>query len=111
MGLLFAFLTSVEKIAVALSIGLTFGVLALVGYDAREGAANTPTAIRGLELVFLIGPISFVMLGGASLLGYKLDHRRHAVIRQALDARDAGLGAEPQGASATPAVSAASTRV
>jgi hypothetical protein len=51
------------------------------------------------------------MLGGASLLGYKLDHRRHAVIRQALDARDAGLGAEPQGASATPAVSAASTRV
>ncbi|MBV9994088.1 MAG: MFS transporter [Caulobacteraceae bacterium] len=89
IGLLFAFLTSTEKIANALSIGLTFGVLALIGYDAREGAANTAGAIGGLELVFLIGPISFVMLGAASLVGYQLDHRRHAAIRQALDEQDA----------------------
>jgi glycoside/pentoside/hexuronide:cation symporter, GPH family len=89
-GLLYAMMTSVEKIASALSIGLTFTVLALIGYQAKEGAHNTPAAIHSLELVYLIGPITFVMLGGACYLGYGLDDRRHAQIRAALEARDAG---------------------
>jgi Na+/melibiose symporter-like transporter len=88
-GVLFSFITSMEKIASALSIGLTFGVLALVGYDAKEGATNGAAAIHGLEAAFLLGPIAFVMIGGACFFGYKLDHRRHAEIRRALDDREA----------------------
>ena len=88
-GLLYAMMTSVEKIASALSIGLTFTILSWVGYNAKEGAHNTPAAIHGLELVYLLGPIFFVMLGGACYIGYKLDHKRHAEIRAALDERDA----------------------
>jgi Na+/melibiose symporter-like transporter len=88
-GVLFSFITSMEKIANALSIGLTFGVLSLVGYDARQGATNSAGSIHGLEAVFLLGPIAFVMIGGACFLGYKLDHRRHAEIRRALDEREA----------------------
>jgi glycoside/pentoside/hexuronide:cation symporter, GPH family len=88
VGLLYAMITSSQKIAGALSIGLTFVALGLVGYTAEESAVNTPAAIRGLELVFLIGPIAFVMLGGACFIGYTLDHRRHAEIRAALDERD-----------------------
>ena len=42
-----------------------------------------------MELVYLIGPVVFVMLGGACYIGYKLDHKRHAEIRQALEERDA----------------------
>jgi GPH family glycoside/pentoside/hexuronide:cation symporter len=87
-GLLYAMMTSVEKIASALSIGLTFTVLSWVGYNAKEGAVNTPASIHGLELVYLIGPITFVMLGGACYIGYTLDHKRHAEIRAALEARD-----------------------
>jgi Na+/melibiose symporter-like transporter len=90
IGLLFSMITSAEKIATALSIFLTFSVLAMVGYDAKEGAINTPAAIHGLELVYLIGPIGFVMLGGACLIGYRLNHVRHAEIRRALDERDNG---------------------
>ncbi len=89
VGLLFAMITSAQKIANALSIGLTFVVLGAIGFNAKEGATNTPAAIRGLELVYLIGPIFFVMLGGACFIGYKLDHKRHAEIRAALDAIDA----------------------
>jgi len=88
-GLLYAMMTSVEKIASALSIGLTFTILSFVGYNAKEGAHNTPAAIHNLELVYLLGPIFFVMLGGACYIGYKLDHKRHAEIRAALDERDA----------------------
>ena len=50
---------------------------------------NTPAAIHNLELVYLLGPIFFVMLGGACYIGYKLDSKRHAEIRAALDERDA----------------------
>ena len=88
-GLLYAMMTSVEKIASALSIGLTFTILGAVGYQAKEGAHNTTAAIHNLELVYLIGPITFVMLGGACYIGYKLDSKRHAEIRAALDERDA----------------------
>jgi Na+/melibiose symporter-like transporter len=94
VGLLYAMITSSQKIAGALSIGLTFVVLGAIGYQSKEGAVNTPAAIHGLELVYLIGPVVFVMLGGACFIGYKLDHKRHAEIRAALDARD-GLIEEP----------------
>ena len=87
-SLLYAMMTSVEKIASAFSIGLTFTILSFVGYQAQDGAHNTPAAIHNLELVYLIGPITFVMLGGACYLGYKLDSKRHGEIRAALDERD-----------------------
>jgi glycoside/pentoside/hexuronide:cation symporter, GPH family len=89
-GLLYAMMTSVEKIASAFSIGLTFTILGAVGYQAKEGAHNTPAAIHNLELVYILGPIFFVMLGGACYIGYKLDHKAHAEIRAALDERDRG---------------------
>ena len=95
-GLLYAMMTSVEKIASALSIGLTFTILLAVGYQAKDGAHNTAAAIHNLELVYLIGPIFFVMLGGACYIGYKLDHKRHAEIRAALDERDGAVVEAPR---------------
>jgi len=53
------------------------------------GAVNTPEAIRGLELAYLIGPVFFVMVGGACFLGYKLTAQRHGEIRAELERRDA----------------------
>ncbi len=89
IGLLFALLTLMQKVASTLSIALTFGLLPVIGFDTRDGAHNTPASIHGLEWLFLIGPIAFVMLGAALLIGYRLDAGRHGEIRAALDARDA----------------------
>lgn len=88
-GLLYAITVMTTKIAGAFSIGLTFWVLSKVGYLAADGAQNTPEAIHNLELAYLIGPVVFVMLGGACMIGYKLGADRHAEIRRELDARDA----------------------
>jgi GPH family glycoside/pentoside/hexuronide:cation symporter len=88
-GLLYAITTLTAKIASAFSIILTFNVLARVGYKPTEGAVNTPEAIHHLELAYLIGPIVFVMLGGACFIGYKLSAERHAEIRRQLEERDA----------------------
>ena len=104
IGLLFAMITTAQKMAVGLSVLLSFAVLGWIGYQAKDGATNTPQAIHGLELVYLIGPVAFVMLGGACYIGYSLDAKRHSDIRAQLAERDAlsatapileGLGGEP----------------
>ena len=93
VSLIYAMLSFANKVAGAISIILTYSALAAVGYRPAEHAANTPTAIHGLEAIFLIGPIFFVMLGGACFIGWKLDARRHGEIRQRLDMRDAAAAA------------------
>jgi len=95
IGLLFAMITTAQKMAVGLSVLLSFAVLEWIGYRAKDGAANTPQAIHGLELVYLIGPVTFVMLGGACYIGYSLDAKRHNEIRLQLAERDAMNPAAP----------------
>ena len=89
MGLMYAMTTATSKLAAAGSILLTFSVLAAVGYQAKVGSVNTPEAIRGLELAYIIGPIFFVMIAGACFIGYNLTAARHAEIRRQLDEQDA----------------------
>lgn len=89
MGLMYAMTNATSKLATAGAIFLTFNVLDAVGYQAKEGAVNTPEAIRGLELAYIIGPIVFVMIAGACFIGYRLTAERHGEIRRLLDERDA----------------------
>jgi Na+/melibiose symporter-like transporter len=93
VGLLYALVTTTQKIGTAITVGISFSVLDLVGYNAAEGATNTPAAIRGLELCYVFAPIIFVFFGGAAFIGWKLDAKRHAEVRRQLDERDA-LAAE-----------------
>lgn len=95
VGLLYAMITTSQKVAGAFSIGLSFTVLGWIGYQAQEGARNTQGAIFGMELVYLIGPVVFVMLGAACFIGYKLDSKRHAEIRARLDERDVAVPPAP----------------
>jgi Na+/melibiose symporter-like transporter len=88
MGLVFALTNATTKLATACALFFTFHALERAGFDAGEGAANTPAALRRLELVFLSGPIVFVTLGGLCFTGYRLDAARHAEIRKALEASD-----------------------
>jgi Na+/melibiose symporter-like transporter len=89
IGLLYALTSGTTKAAGAFAVTLTFWVLGVVGYNPAEHAVNGPAQIRGLELAYAIGPIVFVMIGGACFLGYKLSAERHAEIRRQLDERDA----------------------
>jgi len=93
VGLLYAMITTTQKVAAGLSIGFSFTVLQMIGYRPEEGSHNTPAAIHGMTLVYLVGPIVFVMLGAACYIGYKLDARRHGEIRERLEARDAQTAA------------------
>ena len=91
ISLLYAINALATKIAAAFSIGLTFPLLQSLGYNPVEGAVNSAAAIGNLTLAFIAGPIVFVMLGGACVIGWRLDAKRQHEIREALDARDAAL--------------------
>lgn len=88
MGLMYALTIGTTKIASGLS-ALTFVLLAAIGYQAKAGAVNTPQAVASLQLVYIVGPIVFVMLAGVCFIGYRLTPERHADIRRQLEARDA----------------------
>ena len=87
-GLLYAMTTLTTKFASGAAIFVTYNVLDQVGYDPQIGQANTPAALRALELAFLSGPIVFVMLGAACLIGYRLTAERAAEVRRQLEARE-----------------------
>jgi glycoside/pentoside/hexuronide:cation symporter, GPH family len=87
-GLLYSMITTSQKFGVALSIGVSFTLLGWVGYHAHETATNTPDAIVGLKLVFIVVPIIAALTGALCFVGYALDARRHDQIRIALEARD-----------------------
>jgi GPH family glycoside/pentoside/hexuronide:cation symporter len=93
ISLLYAVNALATKIAAAFSILLTFPLLESLGFNPAEGAVNTPAALHNLTLAFISGPIVFVMLGGACMIGWRLDARRQGEIRGALEARDAELQA------------------
>ena len=88
-GMIYALYTSTTKISAAVAVGITYPLLQWIGFAAKAGAKNAPGAIQGLELVFVIFPVFFVVVGGLSLIGYTLDETRHGQIRAALEVRDA----------------------
>lgn len=94
IALLYAVTSATTKAAGALSIFVSFKMLEVFGYQAGRHAVNGPDQIHGLELTFIVGPIFFVMLGGAAFLGYKLNAQKHADIRRQLDERDGAVYGE-----------------
>jgi glycoside/pentoside/hexuronide:cation symporter, GPH family len=94
VSLLFSFVGITQKLASSFNTAISFGILAWVGFDPDEHAHNTAHAIFGLEMTYLFAPIVFVMIGGVSFFGYKLDAKRYAEIRAALDERDAAIEQE-----------------
>jgi len=89
LSLLYAVNGLAQKIAAAFSIGLTFRLLASLGFNPADGAHNTPQALSNLSWAFIAGPTAFVMMGAACVIGWRLDADRQGEIRRALALRDA----------------------
>jgi Na+/melibiose symporter-like transporter len=88
MALLYAVTGLAQKLAAAGAVIIAYPLLATMGYQPTLGAHNSPAALNGLQIVFITGPIFWVVLGGLCFLGWKLDARKHAQIRAELEARD-----------------------
>jgi Na+/melibiose symporter-like transporter len=106
-SLIFSMVTTTTKIGGTITVLIVFPILAAVGYNGKEGAVNTASAIHGLEMCYLFAPIILVWFGGAMFFGYKLDAKRHADIRAELEERDNAAALEsltgPTGLAEAPA--------
>ena len=91
VSLLYSFVGITQKLGTSFNTAIAFGILGWVGFNPDEHAHNTAGAIFGLEMTYLFAPIVFVVVGGLLFFGYKLDAKRHAEIRSALDARDRAI--------------------
>ncbi len=100
-AMLYAMVTSTNKIGSTLSVGVAYLILPLFGFVAKEGVVNTPAAIWGLQACYLAPPVICVLIGGLAMWGYKLDETRHAAIRDALSGNDVISGARDAAQSLT----------
>ncbi|MFZ5669209.1 MAG: MFS transporter [Pseudomonadota bacterium] len=95
IGLLYAMITSTAKVGTASAVVVAYPLLQALGFDPAPGATNTPGALKGLVLIYSVGPVLLVMAGALVVTGYSLTRERHAGIRRQLDALDAAAAARP----------------
>jgi len=85
-GLLFALLTTTNKVGGAVSVSVSYAILSWIGFDPGADA-NTAGALSGLLWTFVLAPATFFVLAGVSLWRYPIDKHRHADIQNALERR------------------------
>jgi glycoside/pentoside/hexuronide:cation symporter, GPH family len=87
-GVLYALLISSWKLGGALSVGIAFIALDMIGYVPKLGADNSPQALLGVQLLFAGSPAILGLLGALACWRYPLTRARCAEIRAELDVRD-----------------------
>jgi len=91
-SLIFAINGVAAKVASAASLAIAFPLLKQAGYVAGEGAQNSAAAIHNLSIIYIVGPIFFVMLGAACVIGWRLNAAKHEEIRRTLAEREGAAG-------------------
>lgn len=82
-------LTTTSKLAHAVPVAIVYPLLGAIGFNPKPGAVNTPDAIFGMTLVFVLGPI-LLILGTAWLVSrWPHDEKAHADVQAALAERTA----------------------
>ncbi|HZZ69769.1 MAG TPA: MFS transporter [Phenylobacterium sp.] len=82
-------LTFVQKVNVIPGGAIALIIVGLVGYQPKLGAANTPHAILGLKLAYVVAPI--VLFGLSALFAglSPINRRRQGIIARRLGQREA----------------------
>ncbi len=85
-GLYFALLAITQKAGGALAIGVTYPLLALVGFDAQgDNSEETKFAFR---MIYLVVPTLAMILAYVFIRGFKLDAEQQRELQAQIEARD-----------------------
>jgi Na+/melibiose symporter-like transporter len=93
-GLFFAMSGMAQKLAMAIGLGLSLGLLALVGFDATQ-VVHTDGQLMALRLLYIIGPVLLYIAAFAVAWRYPLTADRHERIHQWIQRRNIRLQVEP----------------
>ena len=87
MALFFSVFSISSKAALAVAVGVVLPLVGWLGFDPKA-AVNTPAALRGVLLVFALGPALGHLVSALLVARFPLDARAHAAIRAELAERD-----------------------
>jgi Na+/melibiose symporter-like transporter len=79
-------LLTTSKVGVAFG-PITYAILGFSGFDAGAGAANMPTALLMLSVLFIGVPIVLCVLAALTLQNYPIDETRQAELAAAIAKR------------------------
>ena len=92
-GLYFSLLALTAKAGGALAIGITYPLLALVGFDAQgNNSEETEFAFR---MIYVIVPVVSMILAYLSIRGFKLDVTEQEKLQAQITSRDAAASDTP----------------
>jgi Na+/melibiose symporter-like transporter len=86
-ALFFSVFSLAAKAGMAVAVGIALPLLAWLGFDPKGD--NTLETLRGVALVFALGPALAHILAAWLVYGFPLDEQAHGRIRRALAERDA----------------------
>ena len=87
-GLFFAMSGMAQKLAMAIGLGLSLGLLALVGFDA-QASVHSADQLLALRVLYILGPVSLYMAAFAIAWRYPLTSERQERIHQWVVRRNA----------------------
>ncbi|AQZ95217.1 MFS transporter [Halopseudomonas phragmitis] len=90
-GLFFAMSGMAHKLAMAIGLGLSLGLLALVGFDA-QAAEHSDGQLMALRVLYILGPVMLYMTAFAISWRYPLTSDRQERIHQWIVRRNRRLG-------------------
>ncbi len=86
-GVYFGLLAMTEKIGLALAVGVTYPLLAWIGF--RTGARNDQAALDGLVLVFVLLPAALHVLAALALWRFPLGRAAQHALRRKIEGETA----------------------
>lgn len=95
-GLFFAMSGMAQKSAMALGLGLSLGLLALVGFDATQ-AVHSDNSLMSLRVLYIVGPVLMYMTAFMLARRYPLTSARQQRIQSWIERRDLRLRAAQSG--------------
>tara|TARA_A100001037_G_C14952829_1_gene545798 strand:- start:113 stop:904 length:792 start_codon:yes stop_codon:yes gene_type:complete len=87
-GLYFSLLAITAKAGGALAIGITYPLLALVGFDAQ--GANSEETKFAFRMVYVVVPTIAMVLAYWFIKGFKLDEDQQRELQRRIEERDSG---------------------
>jgi Na+/melibiose symporter-like transporter len=88
-ALFFSVFSISMKAGMAVAVGFAFPLVAWFGFHPAA-TVETPSALRGLAIVFALGPAAAHLISAALVYRFPIGEAQHAAIRAALQARDEG---------------------
>lgn len=92
-GLFFAMSGMAQKSAMAIGLGLSLGMLALVGFDATQ-AVHSDNSLMSLRVLYIVGPVIMYLAAFMLARRYPLTSARQERIQSWIERRDLRLEAQ-----------------